>query len=142
MQRRLAHVAQMDSFDREGVAQRRKVGPVVARSRRSCDAPARGTSTYFFDASHSLNFDHRRPPRHVANRDGDSLLLTDQHDPLLAPSDAGIEQISLWHGVVLRHDRDDHGRIFRALAVVDGRGHDPNPSPEALPNTREWVQPQ
>jgi DNA-binding Lrp family transcriptional regulator len=25
-------------------------------------------------------------------------------------------------GVVLHHDRDDHGRIFRALAFVDGRG--------------------
>ena len=26
------------------------------------------------------------------------------------------------HGVVLRHDRDDHGRIFRTLALVDGCG--------------------
>src|ERR1700730_6685969 len=41
---------------------------------------------------------------------------------LLASSDAGIEQISLQHGVVLRHDWDHHGRIFRALAFVDGRG--------------------
>ena len=26
------------------------------------------------------------------------------------------------HGVVLRHDRDHHGWIFRALALVDARG--------------------
>jgi hypothetical protein len=28
----------------------------------------------------------------------------------------------LQHGVVLRHHRDDHGRILRTLAFVDGHG--------------------
>ena len=45
----------------------------------------------------------------------------DQHDQLLAAGDPGIEEVSLQHGVVLRHHRDDHGGIFRALAFVDGR---------------------
>ena len=30
--------------------------------------------------------------------------------------------LALQHGVVLRHDRDDHSGIFRALALVDGCG--------------------
>ena len=66
----------------------------------------------------------RKPPspRNIANRDGDRLLLTDQHDQLLAAGNASIEQISLQHGVVPRHDQDDHSRIFRVLAFVDGRG--------------------
>src|SRR5262245_29393069 len=35
------------------------------------------------------------PSRDVTYRDRDSLLLTDQHDQLLAPGDARIEQIAL-----------------------------------------------
>ena len=31
--------------------------------------------------------------RNVANRDGNGLLLADQHDQLLASGDAGIEQV-------------------------------------------------
>ena len=34
----------------------------------------------------------------------------------------GVEKIALQHWVVLREDRDDHCRIFRPLALVDGRG--------------------
>jgi hypothetical protein len=39
--------------------------------------------------------------------------VPDQHDQLLAPGDARIEQIALQHSVV-RHHRDDHGRVGRA----------------------------
>jgi hypothetical protein len=35
---------------------------------------------------------------------------------------AGIKQITLQHGVVLRHDWDYHGRVFRPLALVNGCG--------------------
>ncbi len=57
--------------------------------------------------------------RDVADGDGDGLLLTDQNDQLLAPANAGIEQIPLQRRMVLP---DDHGQVFRALALVDGRG--------------------
>src|SRR5204862_7367651 len=39
----------------------------------------------------------------------------------LAACDAGVEEVPLQHGVVLREDWDDHGSVFRALALVDGR---------------------
>jgi len=50
--------------------------------------------------------------RHIPNSDGDSLLLTDKHNQLLAAGDAGIEEISLQHGVMLGHDWNHNGRIF------------------------------
>ena len=62
------------------------------------------------------------PARYVANRDGDSLLLADENHQPLATRHAGIEEISLQHCVVLGKDRDDHGGIFGALALVDGSG--------------------
>ena len=40
----------------------------------------------------------------------------------LATGDAGVEEISLQHRVVQGEDRDDHGGIFGALALVDGGG--------------------
>ena len=52
-------------------------------------------------------------PRHVADGNGNGFLLPDEHDQPLAARDAGVEQISLQHGVVLGHDRNDHGGIFR-----------------------------
>lgn len=55
-------------------------------------------------------------------RNGNRLLLSYQHDQFLAPGDPSIEQITLQHGVVLRHDRYYDGRVFRALAFVDGCG--------------------
>ena len=60
--------------------------------------------------------------RDVANRDGDRLLLTNQNDEAFAAGDTGVEEIPLQHGVVLGHDRDNHGRVLRALALMDGRG--------------------
>jgi len=51
-----------------------------------------------------------------------AFLLSDHHDQSLAPGDPGVEQITLQHGVVLRHDRNYHSRVFRALALVDGCG--------------------
>ncbi len=44
-----------------------------------------------------------------------------RHDQFLAPRDAGVEQISLQHGVVLRHYRDDDSWVLRPLAFVNGR---------------------
>jgi hypothetical protein len=41
---------------------------------------------------------------HRQMRDRDSLFRPDQHNQLLAARDAGVEQIPLQHGVVLRHD--------------------------------------
>src|SRR5439155_13218048 len=60
--------------------------------------------------------------RDVAYRDGNGLLLPDQHDQPLAAGDAGVEKIPLQHSVVLRHDRNHYGWVFRALALVDARG--------------------
>src|SRR5215467_4811089 len=62
------------------------------------------------------------PTRDVAHRDSDGLLLSDQHDKLLAAGDAGVKKVPLQHRVMLRHHWDDHGLVFRTLAFVDGRG--------------------
>jgi len=62
------------------------------------------------------------PARNVANRDRDGLLLADKNHQPLAASDAGVEEVSLEHCVVLGEDRDDYGGILRALALVDGGG--------------------
>ena len=62
------------------------------------------------------------PPRNVANCDGDGLFLANEDHKSLATRHAGVEEISLQHCVVLGQDRDDHGRIFGALALVDGSG--------------------
>src|SRR5271167_24603 len=35
------------------------------------------------------------PARNIANRDGDGLLLTHQHDQPLASGDSGVEQVPL-----------------------------------------------
>ncbi len=42
------------------------------------------------------------PAGDIFHRDGGGLLLADQHDELFTPRDAGVEQIALQHGVVLR----------------------------------------
>src|SRR5208282_4247143 len=62
------------------------------------------------------------PARNIANGDRNGLLLADENHEPLAAGEAGVEQISLQHWVVLGHDRDDHGGILRALALVDGGG--------------------
>ena len=56
----------------------------------------------------------------AADRDADRFSLADEHDEPLAARQPRIEQIALKHGVVLRHDRDDDGRILRPLRLVDG----------------------
>jgi hypothetical protein len=61
------------------------------------------------------------PPGGAADRDGNGFLLANQNDKPLTTGNAGIEQITLQHGVVLRHDRHHDGGVFRALALVDGR---------------------
>ena len=40
-------------------------------------------------------------------RDRDGLLLANENDKALATRDAGVEEISLQHRVVLGEDRDD-----------------------------------
>ena len=62
------------------------------------------------------------PPRNVANRDRDGLLLGHKDHEPLAASDAGIKEVSLQHGIMLGQDRDDHGWILRTLALVDSGG--------------------
>src|SRR6267154_542602 len=49
-------------------------------------------------------------------------LLSDQHDQPLPAGDAGVEKVPLQHGVVLRHDRDDYGGVFRALGFMNRGG--------------------
>src|SRR6478736_4101309 len=73
-----------------------------------------------FGRSHSLSFDHRLRPDTLRTAMA-SLLLSDQYDELLAARDTHIEQVPLQHGVMLGEHRDDHGGIFRTLALVDGR---------------------
>ena len=60
--------------------------------------------------------------RGFAHRDGDRLLLADQHRQPLSPRDPGLEQVPPQHGVVLGQHRDHHGRILRTLALVERRG--------------------
>src|SRR6516162_2950959 len=60
------------------------------------------------------------PPRHVTHRNSDSLFLSDQYDQMLAARNAGVEEVPLQHGIVLRQDRNHHRRIFGALALMNG----------------------
>src|SRR5215207_668025 len=48
------------------------------------------------------------PARNVAHRDGHGLLLPDQDDQPLPARNAGVEQVPLQHGVMLREHRDNH----------------------------------
>src|SRR6516162_11779082 len=59
--------------------------------------------------------------RHVSNGNGYSFFLANEHDQLLAASDASVKQISLQHWVMLGLNRDHYGRVFRPLALVNGR---------------------
>jgi hypothetical protein len=70
---------------------------------------------------HLLNVMNRTspPPRRVADRHGNGLLLADEHDQLLAPGNTCIQQISLQHGVVLRHDRDGQQDADCATHEID-----------------------
>ncbi len=95
----------------------------------SFEPPRTGQSKCYALCVHSSfrcqPFVQLRPPasaRDVADGDRDGLLLTDQNDQLLAPANAGIEQIPLQHGIMLGRYRDDHSGVFRALTLMDGRG--------------------
>src|SRR5437868_549376 len=62
------------------------------------------------------------PPRPASlDRNSERLPLPDQHDEALAACHPRVDQVPLQHRVVLRRQRDDHSRVFRALALVDGR---------------------
>ena len=69
-----------------------------------------------------VEFRPASPPGNVANRDRDRLLLADEDHEPLAAGDAGVEEVSLQHGVVLGQDGDHHRGILGALALVDGGG--------------------
>jgi hypothetical protein len=58
----------------------------------------------------------------VTHCNGDCLLPPDQNDQPFATCHASVEKVPLQHGVMLGEHRDDHGRVFRSLAFVDGRG--------------------
>jgi hypothetical protein len=51
-------------------------------------------------------------PRNTSDGDRDGLALADQNDQSFASSDTCVERIALQHGVMLRHDRNDGGRVF------------------------------
>src|SRR5258708_5326031 len=61
------------------------------------------------------------PARNIVYRDSNGLFLADQDDQLLTAGDTGVEQVPLQHRIMLSHDWNYHGRVFRALALVDGR---------------------
>jgi hypothetical protein len=86
--------------------------PAFARWEDACDALSR---------SHSSSFDQRRRPETLRTA-CDGLLLADKDHQPLAASNAGVEEVSLQHGIMLGQDRDDHGWILRTLALVDGGG--------------------
>src|SRR5438105_8794693 len=69
-----------------------------------------------------LQFRPSPSPRDVAYSNRDCLLLADQHDQSFPSGHAGIEQVPLQHRVVLGQNRDYDGRVFGALALVDGCG--------------------
>ena len=55
----------------------------------------------------------------AANRHSDRSALTDDHHEPPAPGHARVEQIAPEHRVVLRGQRDHHGRVLRALRLVN-----------------------
>ena len=59
-------------------------------------------------------------PRNIAYSNRDRLPLSDQYDEPLSAGEAGVKKIALKHGVMLGRDRQDDGRIFRALRLMDG----------------------
>ena len=87
-------------------------------------APARQFATASFSRFSGKPFGQLRPPAPsggIAHRNGDGLLLPNQHNQLLASGDAGVEKVSLQHGVMLSEHRNDCCGIFRSLAFVNGR---------------------
>src|ERR1700758_3901145 len=65
----------------------------------------------------------RHPPPSSRSLDGNCqcLSLPDEHHEALATRHPRIDQISLQHRVMLRRQRDDHGGVFRALALMNCR---------------------
>jgi hypothetical protein len=48
------------------------------------------------------------------------FFLPEKQDKPLSAREAGVEKVALKHGVMLRRDRQDHGRIFGALRLMNG----------------------
>ena len=67
--------------------------------------------------SHPRSFDHRSRPETLRTAMATAFFWSNQNDQPPAAGDAGVEQITLQHGVVLRHDGNHHGWVFRALAA-------------------------
>src|SRR6266567_7396938 len=62
------------------------------------------------------------PPRPASlDRNGERLPLANEHDEAPTACYPSVDQVPLQHRVVLRRQRDDHGRVFRTLALVDRR---------------------
>src|SRR6266851_4643740 len=55
------------------------------------------------------------------NGDRQRLPLSDEHHQTFAARHPRVDQVPLQHRIVLRRHRDDHGRMFRTLALVDRR---------------------
>jgi hypothetical protein len=73
-------------------------------------------------ASHSRSFVERLRPETFFYSNGHRLGLYNDHDEFLAAGYAGVDQVSLQHGVMLGHDGNDDGWVFGALCLVDRRG--------------------
>ena len=58
----------------------------------------------------------------VPHRHRERLPLPDQHDELLAPGDAGVNQVALQQQVMLCRERDHDRRELRALRLVNRDG--------------------
>jgi hypothetical protein len=54
----------------------------------------------------------------VSDGNNQGLFRSDQHHQLFPPGYPGIQQIPLKQDIVLNENRNDHGRIFRALGLM------------------------
>jgi len=71
-------------------------------------------------ASHSSSFDHRLRPETFLTAIATAFFWPHQHDQPLPAGHAGVEQVPLQHCVGLGHHGNDHGGVFRSLALVNG----------------------
>jgi hypothetical protein len=69
--------------------------------------------------SHSASFDHDRRPETLRTAMATAFFCPTNTTSRLPRVNAGVENVPLQHGVVLRHDGDDDRRIFGTLRFVN-----------------------
>jgi len=96
------------------------VGQLSARSRLNSRLFIRMSrdATAHHSSNRSRSFDHRLRARALLTAIRQRLPLPDQHHQVLARH-ACVDQVPLQHRVVLYHQRNDRGRVFRALGLMD-----------------------